>query len=78
LAGCVVPKRHARRAVTRSLVKRAIRGALARHETRLPPGLWVIRLSASIDRARYISAASEPLRRAMRAELDALITRALA
>lgn len=77
LAGVIVPKRHARRAVTRSLVKRAARAALARHEAELPGGVWVIRLRAPIDPARYPSAASAPLRAELCAELDALVTQAL-
>ncbi|HKX40347.1 MAG TPA: ribonuclease P protein component [Burkholderiaceae bacterium] len=68
----VVPKRHARRAVTRTLLKRQIRSAAQRHAAALAPGLWVVRLRAPFDRAQFASAASEPLKRAARAELDAL------
>jgi ribonuclease P protein component len=70
--GTVVPKRHARRAVTRSLLKRQIRHALARHAGCLAPGLWVVRLRAPFDRARFPSAASDALKRAARDELDTL------
>jgi ribonuclease P protein component len=70
--GCVVPKRHARRAVTRTLLKRQIRSAAA--AVSLPSGLWVIRLRAGFDRAAFPSAASEALARAARAELDALLS----
>ena len=77
LAGVVVPKRHARRAVTRSLVKRAMRAALARHDARLPAGAWVVRLRAPIDPARFPSAASAALRAELAAELDDLVVRAL-
>jgi uncharacterized protein len=43
--GVVVPKRHARRAVTRNLIKRQIREAVASadREAQLPTGLWVVR-----------------------------------
>ena len=44
--GCVVPKRHARRAVTRNLLKRQIRASFERHATGLPGGLWLVRLRA--------------------------------
>jgi ribonuclease P protein component len=44
--GCVVPKRHARRAVTRSLLKRQVRGAFQRHMQNLPAGMWLVRLRA--------------------------------
>ena len=74
--GAVVPKRHARRAVTRSLIKRQIYAAAERHRAELAPGLWVVRLRAPIDRALYPSAASTALKRATGSELDALFTRA--
>lgn len=70
--GAVVPKRHARRSVTRSLLKRQIRAAVRRHGG-LPPGLWVVRLRAPFPREQYPSAASEPLREAARVELDRLL-----
>lgn len=75
-AGCVIPKRHARRSVTRSLLKRQIRAALARHAQALPQGLWLVRLKAPFVPAQFPSAASDALRRAARAELDALLARA--
>ena len=75
--GAVVPKRHARRAVTRTLIKRQIRAALLRRDKPgqlgLRPGLWVVRLRAPFDRAVYPSAASDALRRATGGELDALL-----
>jgi ribonuclease P protein component len=74
--GAVVPKRHARRAVTRTLVKRQIRAAMARHARAMPAGLWVVRLRAPFERATFVSAASVPLKRAVRAELERLIASA--
>lgn len=71
--GCVLPKRLARRAVTRNLLRRQIRVAIERHEAVLPPGLWVVRLRAAFARTVYVSAASDALRRAVRSELDALL-----
>ena len=76
--GAVVPKRHARRAVTRTLLKRQIRGALERHAAALAPGLWVVRLRAPFDKAQFPSAASDQLKRVARAELDALFDAATA
>lgn len=70
--GAVVPKRHARRAVTRSLLKRQIRAAMGR-QAALPGGMWVVRLRAPFAREQFESAASEPLRRAAREELDTLL-----
>lgn len=74
--GAVVPKRHARRSVTRSLLKRQIRSHLAAHHERLAPGLWVVRLRAPFDRAEFPSAASAALRSAAGSELDAVFGRA--
>ena len=75
--GAVVPKRHARRAVTRSLLKRQIRAAVERHAPRLPAGLWVVRLRTPFDRTAFPSAASSSLRAAARDELDIVLARAL-
>ena len=75
--GAVVPKRHARRAVTRSLIKRQIYAAARRHHDRLAPGLWIVRLRAPFDPARFTSAASLALRREARSELDTLLTAGL-
>jgi ribonuclease P protein component len=71
--GAVVPKRHAKRAVTRSLLKRQIYAAAERHRERLAPGLWIVRLRSPFDRAQFASAASDVLRRGARAELEALL-----
>ncbi len=72
--GTVLPKRLARRSVTRNLLRRQIRAAMERHRTRLPAGLWVVRLRAGFARAHFVSAASDALRRAVRTELDVLLT----
>ena len=76
--GCVVPKRHARRSVTRNVLKRQIRAAMARHESRLPRGLWVVRLRNPFVVAKFPSADSTALRAAARAELEQLLQRAAA
>jgi ribonuclease P protein component len=76
--GAVVPKRHARRAVTRSLLKRQIYAAAERHRDRLAPGLWIVRLRSPFDRARFPSATSPALRLSVRSELDALLADAAA
>ena len=74
--GAVVPKRHARRAVTRTLLKRQIYAAAERHRSELPSGLWVVRLRAPIDRSVFVSAASTALKVQARLELEALFTAA--
>jgi ribonuclease P protein component len=75
--GAVVPKRHARRAVTRSLLKRQIRAAVTRRP-QLPGGLWVVRLRAPFAVEQFKSAASPALSAAARVELDALLAAAVA
>lgn len=75
--GTVVPKRHARRSVTRSLLKRQIREALASHAEHLPSGMWLIRLRAPFASAQFPSAASRALRSAARAELEQLLNRVM-
>lgn len=71
--GCLVPKRHARRAVTRSLIKRQMRAVVHAHEAGLSAGLWLIRLSRPFSPRDFPSAASQPLRLAARQELERLV-----
>jgi ribonuclease P protein component len=73
--GLVIPKRHAKRAVTRNLFKRQIRAEVQRCEHQLPAGWWVVRLRAPFDRQAFVSAQSEALRRAAGQELAQLIER---
>jgi len=73
--GVVVPKRHARRSVTRSLLKRQMRSVAERHALDLKPGWWVLRLKAPFDPKTFVSAASEPLRQRVHQELDTLFGR---
>lgn len=75
--GLVVPKRHARRAVTRTLVKRQIRNVAAACAARLEPGLWVVRQRSPFDPKQFPSAASDALKAAARAELRMLFERAV-
>jgi ribonuclease P protein component len=71
----VVPKRHARRAVTRNLVDRQVLAALQRAQDRLSPGMWLLRLRSPWPRDQFRSADSEALRAAVREELDTLLAR---
>ena len=73
--GTVVPKRHARRSVTRNLLKRQMRQVMEGLCARLDPGLWVLRLRAPFDPRAFRSAASEALRVAARTELTQLMQR---
>lgn len=68
--GTIVPKRWARRAVTRNLVKRQIRHVMQEHIPALPHSLAiVVRQRAAFDPSRFISAGSAALRAAVRQEL---------
>ena len=75
--GAVVPKRHARRSVTRTLLKRQIRSVVTSQSSILGHGLWVVRLRAPFDRAKYPSAASDELKRVARAELEQVLASAI-
>jgi ribonuclease P protein component len=72
----VCPKRHARRAVTRNLLKRQTRALMDELGSALPLGLWVMRLRAPFDPRQFPSATSDALRTAARNELRGLIVRA--
>jgi len=74
--GIAVPKRHAREATTRNLIRRQIRSVAQACEPALRQGLWLVRLRAAFDRRQFRSAASAALRHAAREELMALMQRA--
>jgi ribonuclease P protein component len=74
--GTVVPKRHAKRAVTRNLVKRQMHQAFAVQAAGLPAGRWLLRLKAPFPTTEFVSARSTLLARVMRDELAALLARA--
>ena len=67
--GAMVPKRWARRAVTRNAIKRQIYTVGATFEARLPRAAHVVRLRAAFDRKQFTSATSDQLKLAVRAEL---------
>ena len=73
--GAMVPKRWARRAVTRNTIKRQIY-ASAQFEVRLPSAAHVVRLRSEFDRKQFISATSTLLKQAVRLELEQLFERA--
>ena len=74
--GLVVPKRHARRSVTRNLLKRQMRELMQAHASSLAPGLWVLRLKAPFDRKLFTSPVSDRLRATAHDELTLLLQRA--
>ena len=67
--GAMVPKRWARRAVTRNTIKRQIYAVGALFEARLPQAAHVVRLRTAFDRKQFVSATSDQLKLAVRAEL---------
>jgi ribonuclease P protein component len=70
--GAVVPKRWARRAVTRNTIKRQVFNVAASLQAQLPAKAYVVRLRSGFDRTVYISASSNALKLAVRQELQAL------
>jgi len=76
--GAMVPKRWARRAVTRNAIKRQIYNVSAHFAEVLPCAAHVVRLRSEFDRKHFISASSDALKAAVRAELEQLFARAVA
>ena len=68
----MVPKRWARRSVTRNLIKRQIRAIASDPARQLPPRSYVVRLRAGFDKRTFVSASSDALRTAVRQELQKL------
>jgi len=73
----MVPKRWAKRAVTRSTIKRQIYAVSSQLSSSLVPRAHVVRLRAAFDRKEFVSATSEVLKAAVRAELLDLFARAI-
>ena len=74
--GAMVPKRWAKRAVTRNAIKRQIYTVSAQFEPHLGLAAHVVRLRAGFDRKQFLSASSDLLKSAVRAELLSLFARA--
>jgi ribonuclease P protein component len=76
--GAMVPKRWAKRAVTRNAIKRQIYSVSASFESALPQAAHVLRLRASFDRTEFPSATSQLLKATVRNELLQLFTSVIA
>lgn len=74
--GAMVPKRWAKRAVTRNAIKRQIYNVSAAPEVSLPIAAHIVRLRSGFDRKEFVSATSEKLMAAVRLELQQLLKRA--
>jgi ribonuclease P protein component len=73
--GAMVPKRWAKRAVTRNLIKRQIDAVSKDFEAMLLAAAYVVRLRADFDRTQFTSSASDVLKVAVRQELQQLLAR---
>lgn len=73
--GVMLPKRWAKRAVTRNAIRRQIYEVARTLPGSLPQAAWVVRLRSGFSRQQFTSATSEPLKRAVRAELQQLMGR---
>jgi ribonuclease P protein component len=72
----MVPKRWAKRAVTRNFIKRQIYNVSSEFESVLPVAAHVVRLRSGFDRSRFVSASSDALKTAVRGELLQLFSNA--
>lgn len=71
--GAMVPKRWAKRAVTRNAIKRQIYNVSAEFSPRQRPAAFVVRLRRDFSRKTFLSATSDLLKQAIRSELLALM-----
>ena len=74
--GVLLPKRWAKRAVTRNAIKRQIYTVSQALTPPLRPAAHVVRLRAGFDRKQFVSATSPALKQAVRGELQELFARA--
>ena len=71
--GAMVPKRWARRAVTRNAIRRQIYAVCTELDPPLPAGAHLVRLRTAFAPRQFPSACSDALKRAVRAELRELL-----
>ena len=76
--GAMVPKRWAKRAVTRNTIKRQVYAISQDFEHTLHQAAHVVRLRSGFDKTRFVSATSDALKAAVREELQQLFARATA
>jgi ribonuclease P protein component len=72
LLGALTPKRWAKRAVTRNLIKRQIYEVSALYAHELTLTAHVVRQRSEFDKRQFISASSSALKKAVRCELTQL------
>ena len=71
--GAMVPKRWAKRAVTRNAIKRQIYAVSADFMHQYRQAAFVVRLRRDFSRVDFVSASSELLKQAVRTEVRALL-----
>jgi ribonuclease P protein component len=76
--GALIPKRWAKRAVTRNAIRRQIYAVSQDVSPPLPVAAHVVRLRTGFDRKQFESATSDALKRAVRGELQELFAQAAA
>ena len=76
--GAMVPKRWAKRAVTRNAIKRQIYNISSEFELTIAVAAYVVRLRSGFDKTQFLSATSDALKAAVYQELQQLFTRASA
>jgi ribonuclease P protein component len=75
--GALTPKRWAKHAVTRNLIKRQIKHVTKEFGDGLPATAYVVRLQSTFDPKIFVSASSGPLKQCVRAELTQLFAKVM-
>ena len=72
MLGALTPKRWAKRAVTRNLIRRQVHAVSSEFEKGLKPTAYVVRLRATFNPQKFVSASSDVLKQMVREELKQL------
>ena len=75
MMGALTPKRWAKRAVTRNLIRRQVHAVSREFEKGLMPTAYVVRLRATFNPQKFVSASSDVLKQTVREELKQLFSR---
>jgi ribonuclease P protein component len=76
MMGALTPKRWAKRAVTRNLIRRQVHAVAHEVERDLKPTAYVVRQRATFNTQKFVSASSEVLKQTVRKELKQLFAHA--
>ena len=75
MMGALTPKRWAKCAVTRNLIRRQVHAVSREFEKDLTPTAYVVRLRATFNPQKFVSASSDVLKQTVREELKQLFGR---